>query len=61
MLSQEIIKEFQGTLKDEYQKDITLEDASVILSDLMGYFDTLARVNHQMQNEQKIDIIATPD
>lgn len=52
MVSPDLIKEFQAALKEEYGKDVTLKEASEILSDLVGYFDTLGRVNYKMQIRQ---------
>ena len=51
MISKETTNEFQEALKEEYGKDIGFEEASRILNDLVVYFDTLAKINHQMQKE----------
>jgi hypothetical protein len=61
MISVELTKEFQEALKEEYGKDVTIEDASRILSDLTGYFDTLSRVYYRMQNKEGNAIITLPD
>lgn len=57
MVSKEITKEFQEALMEEYGKDVSLEDASIILCGLTGYFDTLSKVYHRMQTEKEDDII----
>ncbi len=61
MISPEIIKEFQIALKDEYGKDVTFEDASLILNDLTGYFDTLSKIYHNMQTRAENANIVMPD
>lgn len=61
MLSEKITKEFQEALREEYGKDVTIEDASRILSDLTGYFDTLSKVYHRMQSNEVNAIITMPD
>jgi len=61
MTSIDLTKELQEVLKKEYGKDVTIEDASKILNDLTGYFDTLAKVYHQMQVKEKNAIIIVPD
>ena len=50
MLLEETIKEFQEAIEEEYGKKISLQDASVILNDLVGYFDTLAKISHNTKN-----------
>lgn len=54
MISPETTKEFQEALREEYGKDVTFEDASLILRDLTSYFDTLSKMYHCMQNENKV-------
>ena len=49
MINKETIKEFKEAIKEEYAKDISLQDASRILNDLVGYFDTLAKMNYDIQ------------
>ncbi len=48
MLSKVTITEFQTALKEEYGKDVTPEEAESILNGLVGYFDVLARLNHNV-------------
>ena len=49
MISEETTKEFREAIMEEYGKDIDLQEASKILNDLVGYFDTLAKINHDIQ------------
>ena len=48
MINQVTITEFQEAIKKEYGKDLSLEEAESILNGLVGYFDVLARVNHNI-------------
>lgn len=50
MISKETTVEFQKALKEEYNKDISFEEASKILNDLVSYFDLLAKINCHIQN-----------
>jgi len=52
MISPETTKEFQEAIKEVYGKDVTFEDAFLILRDVTGYFDTLSKMYHCMQNEK---------
>ena len=53
MINEEITKEFQQALKEEYGKDVTFEDAFLILNDLTDYFDVLSKVYHRMQTKEE--------
>jgi len=44
-LSEDIIKEFQNAVKDEYGIDMELIEATRILQGMVGYFDVLARID----------------
>jgi len=44
MISKETIIEFQRAVEEEYGRVISLEEASIILNDLVVYFDTLAMI-----------------
>lgn len=48
MINQVTITEFQEAIKEEYGKDISLEEAESILNGLVGYFDVLAKINHDI-------------
>ena len=49
MMEKETIKEFKEAIKEEYGKNISLQDASRMLNDLVGYFDTLAKIKYNIQ------------
>ena len=44
-LSEDIIKEFQSAVKDEYGIDMELVEATQILQGMVGYFDVLAKID----------------
>lgn len=50
MVREEIIKEFQEAIMEEFGAEATYSEASQILNDLVVYFDTLAKINHSTQN-----------
>lgn len=47
MVSQQLIKELQTILKEEYGKDLQTEEITQIANNLVGYFDLLAKINHR--------------
>ena len=48
MISEETIIEFQELVKRKYDRDISLEEASEILSDLTDYFFTLHLIDSRI-------------
>ena len=52
-ISIETKKEFREAILVEYGRDISLQDASMILTDLVDYFDTLAKMNYNIEKENK--------
>lgn len=52
-VSKELILELKQVIKEEYEKDITFEEASEIANGLVGYFDLLAKIKHK--NETMLD------
>jgi hypothetical protein len=50
MVTEETTKEFKEAIMEEYGKNISLQEASKILNDLVGYFDTLAKIDYDIQN-----------
>jgi hypothetical protein len=50
MISEETIKEFQEAIREEFGEEKSLQEASKILNDLVVYYDTLAKINHNIQN-----------
>lgn len=61
MISKETIIEFQEALREEYNKEVSIPEVSVMLNDLVSYFDLLAKINNSMQNDMGNDIINEPD
>ena len=57
MVSKENIIEFQEALKEEYNKNVDFQEASVMLNDLVSYFDLLAKINHKNKNMKKNNTI----
>lgn len=49
-LSKSTIQELKHILKDEYGRDLSLREASEIANGLVGYFDALARINSNAEN-----------
>lgn len=47
MVSEETIRELVQALKEEYGKEVSFEEASRILADLVSYYDTLAKIHHR--------------
>ncbi|KKR00848.1 MAG: hypothetical protein UU67_C0051G0008 [Candidatus Daviesbacteria bacterium GW2011_GWB1_41_5] len=47
MTSQETIKEFQKVVKEEHGVTLKMKEAEEILRGMVGYFDTLAKLNHR--------------
>lgn len=45
MISNGTIVEFQNALKEEYGRNVSIQEASLILNDLVGYFDMLAQID----------------
>ena len=50
MLSLATINEFKEALRQEYGKDVSLEQAGLILADLVAYFDILAKVDYKTKH-----------
>lgn len=50
MISRETIIEFQVAVKEEYDKQISFEEATEILTDLVMYFDVLAKMHAVQPN-----------
>ena len=48
MINKVTITEFHEAIKEEYGKDVTLEEAESILNGLVGYFDVLAKINNNI-------------
>ena len=50
MISRETIVEFQVAVKEEYDKEISFEEATEILTGLVMYFDLLAKIHAAQLN-----------
>lgn len=48
---QETLLELQAILREDYGREITLDEAGVLASGLVGYFDLLAKIHHRSKNE----------
>lgn len=51
-ISDETIQEFRDAIKEEYGADMTWEEATNALHDLVGYFDVLHQI-HVRDNPEK--------
>ena len=51
MISEETILEFQELVQRKYGRDITLEEASEILTDLTDYFFTLHLIDSRISED----------
>lgn len=47
MISEGTVNELVEALKEEYGKEVSIDDARRILTDLVTYYDTLAKVSHR--------------
>lgn len=53
MITEATIKSFQQAIKSEYQIALDEKDAREILTNLVGYFDVLVKINHREQSEDR--------
>lgn len=51
-VSKKRILELQTIIKEEYGKEISFAEVSEIAHNLVGYFDTLAKIHHKDQNKK---------
>lgn len=51
-LSKETILELQHIFKEEYGREISFAEASEIANGLVGYFDTLAKVQWKIDSDK---------
>lgn len=54
-ISEATIQELRQILKEDYGKEITQTEASEIAYTLVGYFDLLAKIYHQMKTQNDDD------
>ena len=50
-VSKELVSELQTIIKEEYEKEVSFEEASDIANGLVGYFDTLAKIHYRDEKE----------
>jgi hypothetical protein len=51
-ISKETIQEFKDVVKEEYGDDMSLEDASETLHNLVGYFNLLHKIDTRENSEK---------
>jgi len=44
MVSQKLVKELKNIIKEEYGRDLSLQDTTKIANGLVGYYDILAKI-----------------
>ncbi len=49
MASKALTEKFREIVREEFGKNISLEEAEQILGQMTGYFDLLAQVHHKSQ------------
>jgi len=47
MVSQQLLNELQQIIREEYGQDLGMDKISEIGNGLVGYFDLLAKMNHE--------------
>jgi len=47
MVSQQLLNELKEIIKEEYGKDLEMDKISQIGNGLVGYFDLLAKMQHE--------------
>jgi len=52
MLSEGTIQNLQRIIKEEYNKDVTMEEATEIANTLVGYYDLLGRIYHEIKTDE---------
>ena len=53
-MNQDIIKEFQQAIKKDYGKDVSFEEAMIMLKDLVEYFSTLKKIHCRIQSDELV-------
>jgi hypothetical protein len=46
-VSKELILELQTIIREDYEKELDFQQASLIANDLVGHFDLLAKMHHR--------------
>jgi len=55
MVSEELVRELQIIIFEEYGKKVTFRQASEIANGLVGYFDLLAKVDYRIKHDHEND------
>jgi hypothetical protein len=55
MISQQLLNELKGIVKENYGKDLETREITQIADNLVGYFDLLAKIYHQKKVKNKYD------
>lgn len=55
MVSQELIKELQIIIKEDYSRDLDMTDTAKIANDMVGYFDLLAKIHDREKQNNEIN------
>jgi len=54
MLSKPTIEELRVIFREEFGRDLTFAQASSIAKDMVGFWDTLAKIKHKNSRNKKI-------
>ena len=46
-VSKDLIVELQTIIREDYDKELSTSDVSLIANDLVGYFDLLGKMHHR--------------
>ena len=49
MVEEKLINELKQIIKEAYGKDVSFQEASQVANTLVGYFDLLAKIYHEMK------------
>jgi hypothetical protein len=58
VISNATIKDFQQVISSEYNITINEKEAGEILTNLVGYFDLLAKIDHREQSENQGSLVS---
>lgn len=56
LMSKEGILELQQIIREDYGRELPLEDVSQMAYDLVGYFDLLQKLWHEMDDKTKAEL-----
>ena len=61
MVSQQLITELQGIIREEYGQDLEMKEVSMLANDLVGYFNLMAKIYHKEKEPESRDLPDQPD